>query len=42
MRRAVQQKAETLPADAVILDLQDAVAPDAKEGTRAGDRGRAR
>ena len=28
-------KAHTLPADVVILDLEDAVAPDAKEGARA-------
>lgn len=31
--RAVE-KARTLPADAVILDLEDAVAPDAKPGAR--------
>lgn len=31
--RAVE-KARTLPADAVILDLEDAVAPDAKAGAR--------
>ncbi|HXL99467.1 MAG TPA: CoA ester lyase [Rhizomicrobium sp.] len=29
------EKARTLPADAVILDLEDAVAPDAKEMARA-------
>lgn len=29
------EKAKTLPADAVILDLEDAVAPDAKEIARA-------
>jgi citrate lyase subunit beta/citryl-CoA lyase len=29
------EKARTLPADAVILDLEDAVAPDAKEVARA-------
>jgi citrate lyase subunit beta/citryl-CoA lyase len=29
------EKARTLPCDAVILDLEDAVAPDAKEATRA-------
>lgn len=29
------EKAATLPADAVILDLEDAVAPDAKETARA-------
>ena len=29
------QKARTLPADALILDLEDAVAPDAKEAARA-------
>lgn len=29
------EKAKTLPADAVILDLEDAVAPDAKEQARA-------
>jgi citrate lyase beta subunit len=28
-------KARTLPADVVILDLEDAVAPDAKETARA-------
>jgi citrate lyase subunit beta/citryl-CoA lyase len=28
-------KARTLPADALIFDLEDAVAPDAKEGARA-------
>jgi citrate lyase subunit beta/citryl-CoA lyase len=28
-------KARTLPADAIILDLEDAVAPDAKPGARA-------
>jgi citrate lyase subunit beta/citryl-CoA lyase len=28
------EKAKTLPADAVILDLEDAVAPDAKEAAR--------
>jgi citrate lyase subunit beta/citryl-CoA lyase len=33
-RRALD-KARTLPADALILDLEDAVAPDAKEGARA-------
>ena len=32
--RAIE-KARTLPADAVILDLEDAVAPDAKEDARA-------
>lgn len=30
------EKAKTLPADAVILDLEDAVAPDAKDEARAG------
>lgn len=30
------EKAKTLPADAVIFDLEDAVAPDAKEAARAG------
>ena len=30
------EKAKTLPADAVILDLEDAVAPDAKHEARAG------
>ena len=30
-----REKARTLPADAVILDLEDAVAPDAKEAARA-------
>ena len=29
------EKAATLPADAVILDLEDAVAPEAKETARA-------
>jgi citrate lyase subunit beta / citryl-CoA lyase len=29
------EKAQTLPADALILDLEDAVAPDAKETARA-------
>src|SRR5215467_8771186 len=28
------EKAKTLPADALILDLEDAVAPDAKEAAR--------
>ena len=28
------EKAKTLPADALILDLEDAVAPDAKEIAR--------
>src|ERR1051325_5962295 len=28
------EKAKTLPADGVILDLEDAVAPDAKESAR--------
>ncbi|CAB4586374.1 MAG: CoA ester lyase [Actinobacteria bacterium] len=28
------EKAKTLPADAIIFDLEDAVAPDAKEGAR--------
>src|SRR5262245_66622478 len=28
-------KARTLPADALVLDLEDAVAPDAKEQARA-------
>jgi citrate lyase subunit beta/citryl-CoA lyase len=32
--RAIE-KARTLPADALILDLEDAVAPDAKEAARA-------
>src|SRR5437660_7436516 len=38
------EKARTLPADALILDLEDAVAPDAKEAARAqvGDAVRAR
>jgi citrate lyase beta subunit len=36
-RRALD-KARTLPADALILDLEDAVAPDAKEGARANVR----
>jgi citrate lyase subunit beta/citryl-CoA lyase len=27
-------KAKTLPADAIIFDLEDAVAPDAKESAR--------
>ena len=35
------EKAKTLPADALILDLEDAVAPDAKDGgARAGLRRR--
>ena len=35
------EKARTIPADALILDLEDAVAPDAKETARAaGLRGR--
>ena len=39
--RAIE-KARTLPVDGVILDLEDAVAPDAKEdGARAGGAGRA-
>ncbi|TAL21101.1 MAG: CoA ester lyase, partial [Frankiales bacterium] len=29
------EKAKTLPADAIIFDLEDAVAPDAKEAARA-------
>src|SRR5260370_21567694 len=29
------EKARTLPADALIFDLEDAVAPEAKEGARA-------
>ena len=29
------EKARTLPADALIFDLEDAVAPDAKEAARA-------
>ena len=29
------EKAKTIPADALILDLEDAVAPDAKEEARA-------
>ena len=41
--RAIE-KARTLPADAVILDLEDSVAPDAKadarEQVRGGDHGR--
>ena len=28
------EKAQTIPADAVIFDLEDAVAPDAKAGAR--------
>ena len=28
------EKAKTIPADALILDLEDAVAPDAKEAAR--------
>src|ERR1700724_165922 len=32
--RAIE-KARTLPCDGVILDLEDAVAPDAKPGARA-------
>src|SRR4051812_50150681 len=29
------EKAKTIPADAIIFDLEDAVAPDAKEAARA-------
>ena len=29
------EKARTLPADAIIIDLEDAVAPEAKEAARA-------
>jgi len=29
------EKARTLPADVVIFDLEDAVAPDAKQSARA-------
>ena len=29
-----QEKARSLPADALILDLEDAVAPEAKEAAR--------
>ncbi|HEY4331056.1 MAG TPA: CoA ester lyase, partial [Ilumatobacteraceae bacterium] len=29
------EKAKTIPADAIIFDLEDAVAPDAKDGARA-------
>ena len=29
-----QEKAKTIPADAIILDLEDAVAPDAKAEAR--------
>jgi citrate lyase subunit beta/citryl-CoA lyase len=32
------EKAKTIPADAIIFDLEDAVAPDAKEGARAQAR----
>jgi len=32
--RAIE-KARSLPADGIILDLEDAVAPDAKEAARA-------
>ena len=28
------EKAKTIPADAIIFDLEDAVAPDAKEAAR--------
>ena len=31
------EKAKTLPVDALILDLEDAVAPDSKEAARAND-----
>ena len=30
------EKARTLPADALILDLEDSVAPDGKAGARVG------
>ena len=39
--RAIE-KAKTLPVDGVILDLEDAVAPDAKEAARARSRKRCR
>ena len=29
------EKAKTIPADALVFDLEDAVAPDAKESARA-------
>ena len=32
------EKAKTMPADAIIFDLEDAVAPDAKESARASTR----
>ena len=32
------EKARTLPADALILDLEDSVAPDAKDLARAAGR----
>ena len=36
------EKARSLPADALILDLEDAVAPDAKDGRARPGRGRGR
>ena len=36
------EKAKALPADVIIFDLEDAVAPDAKAGARSGGRRRAR
>jgi citrate lyase subunit beta/citryl-CoA lyase len=36
------EKAKTLPADALVFDLEDAVAPDAKEAARAMARAAAR
>jgi citrate lyase beta subunit len=34
-------KARTLPCDVVILDLEDAIAPDMKDAARQGLQGRA-
>ena len=34
------EKARTLPADGIILDLEDAVAPDAKAAARTASRRR--
>ena len=36
------EKAKTIPADAIIFDLEDAVAPDAKESARVERRRRGR
>ena len=39
--RAIE-KARSLPADGIVIDLEDAVAPDAKEAARAQSVGAAR